>query len=103
MGVDQSVLLLKTGNDISKKDILDDLNSYDGGYTHYWRRSRNSFFGNVDVFSSNNLFAIVNGFDVNENYYRHYNVYAMEGPTTSKLRFRSTTSKLNALNLLLIH
>ncbi|XP_037921191.1 CD109 antigen-like isoform X10 [Hermetia illucens] len=36
LGVDQSVLLLKQGNDLSKNDIFSELRSYEG-YTHYSR------------------------------------------------------------------
>lgn len=75
LGVDQSVLLLKSGNDITKKDVLNDLKEYGSGGSHYFgynRRSMNPFFGSSDVFSSNRLFCIMNGFDVNSNRYEHY-------------------------------
>lgn len=72
LGVDQSVLLLRTGNDITKQDVLNDLQEYGSGGRYYYRgRSSSEFFGSTDVFSNNNLFCLINGFDVSANYYRH--------------------------------
>jgi len=75
LGVDQGVLLLRTGNDITKTDILNNLqdeeHNHYGGY--YQRRSINDFFGSTDVFSSNNIFCIMNGFHVSDgNYFKMY-------------------------------
>lgn len=92
LGVDQSVLLLKTGNDITKKDILDDLKDYGSGrynYGYYRGRSSNNFFGSTGIFSNNNLFCIMNGFNVNDNYY--YPRYS-----TNNLRMRVSAMQTTA-------
>lgn len=76
LGVDQSVLLLRTGNDITKQDILNDLQEYGSGGRYYYRgRSSSEFFGSTDVFSANNLFCLINGFDVNQHYYYPHREY----------------------------
>ena len=64
------MLLLKTGNDITKQDVLNDLREYGSGGRYYYRgRSSSEFFGSTDIFSENNLFCLINGFDVNEIFY----------------------------------
>ncbi|GLG95490.1 uncharacterized protein GBIM_02438 [Gryllus bimaculatus] len=35
LGIDQSVLLLRSGNDITRKDVLEELRSYDSGRSYY--------------------------------------------------------------------
>nr|CAD7195115.1 unnamed protein product [Timema douglasi] len=47
LGIDQSVLLLKSGNDITEEDVIEELHSYDAGdrNTHMFeRRRKRSFF-----------------------------------------------------------
>ncbi|KAK6619003.1 hypothetical protein RUM44_003385 [Polyplax serrata] len=44
LGIDQSVLLLKTGNDITQDDVLQELHSYDSGDHSPYSSYQNSFF-----------------------------------------------------------
>jgi len=67
LGIDQSVLLLKSGNDISKSDLAEDANLYGGSTAAQVERARNagSLFESADVVVlSNNL--IYNGLGFRE-------------------------------------
>lgn len=101
LGVDQSVLLLRTGNDITKQDILNDLQEYGSGGRYYYRgRSSSEFFGSTEVFSVNNLFCVINGFDVNANYYypaREYTVLMSENLISN--RFMSTSKLASSFSV----
>ncbi|KZS15892.1 C3 and PZP alpha-2-macroglobulin domain-containing protein 8 [Daphnia magna] len=72
LGVDQSVLLLKTGNDISRQDVLDEVKSYDstrrpdfaswlpevGGRSFWWPSSATA----GEVFSNSGTVVLTNGY-----------------------------------------
>jgi len=69
LGLDQSILLLKTGNDVTQQDVIKELETYDGGKTHdsgVWYRSRRSLWwpGSVsagEVFQDSGVIIISNG------------------------------------------
>ncbi|RWS07950.1 CD109 antigen-like protein, partial [Dinothrombium tinctorium] len=71
LGLDQSILLLKSGNDITQKDVIDELETYDGGKTNkipqwYGRRKKRSFWwpGSTsagEVFEDSGVVIISNG------------------------------------------
>uniref|UniRef100_A0A0A9WTD5 Alpha-2-macroglobulin n=2 Tax=Lygus hesperus TaxID=30085 RepID=A0A0A9WTD5_LYGHE len=60
MGVDQSAILLKKGNDISREDVENDLRGYDNtwfGNTRTWGRSRRSTIGWLPGYSVRDIFS----------------------------------------------
>lgn len=69
LGVDQSVLLLKTGNDISQEDVLRELDTYDSGKSNEW--SQDSWFWRPifwsgsstagEIFDDSGLLMLTNG------------------------------------------
>ncbi|OQR78344.1 CD109 antigen-like [Tropilaelaps mercedesae] len=73
LGVDQSVLLLRTGNDLSEKQVVQELESYDAGKKakmwppYYRRRRRRSLWypGSYtagDLFKDAGMIVLTNGF-----------------------------------------
>nr|BAK64112.1 thioester-containing protein [Hasarius adansoni] len=69
LGIDQSVLLLKSGNDITQNDVITELETYDGGkkkkYWPYYRRKRSLWWpGSAtahDVFDDSGVVVLSNG------------------------------------------
>ncbi|XP_058061517.1 thioester-containing protein 1 allele R1-like isoform X2 [Anopheles bellator] len=79
LGVDQSVLLLKSGNDITKEDVFSELEKYEERSYGYYRRKR-SFswrpWGDHRDFSSVGAFVLSNANDPPRRYY--HKVYYMQ-------------------------
>ncbi|XP_015930765.2 CD109 antigen isoform X2 [Parasteatoda tepidariorum] len=70
LGIDQSVLLLKSGNDITQNDVITELETYDGGkkryqYGPYYRKKRSLWWpGSAtahDVFDDSGVVVLTNG------------------------------------------
>jgi CD109 antigen len=70
LGLDQSILLLKTGNDLTQADVIKELETYDGGKTSdiptwYQRRKRSLWYpGSVsagEIFQDSGVIIISNG------------------------------------------
>lgn len=57
LGVDQSVLLLKKGNDLDKAEILDELDQYSRNYypPSHWRGKRQFQYPYVDIWDNFNV------------------------------------------------
>ncbi|GBM39099.1 CD109 antigen [Araneus ventricosus] len=71
LGIDQSVLLLKTGNDITKNDVITELETYDGGkkkmrYNPFYRKKRSLWWPGsataYEVFDDSGVVVLTNGF-----------------------------------------
>lgn len=65
LGVDQSVLLLKTGNDISENEVIKEIKSYDNHKNEYFGSSWRSVWHSpriaAQIFSSSGLLIVSNG------------------------------------------
>ncbi|KAG8196513.1 hypothetical protein JTE90_012327 [Oedothorax gibbosus] len=70
LGIDQSVLLLKSGNDITQNDVINELETYDGGrkknrFSHFFRRKRSLWWpGSAtahEVFDDSGVVVLTNG------------------------------------------
>ena len=69
LGIDQSVLLLKSGNDITQNDVITELETYDGGkkkkYWPYYRKKRSLWWpGSAtahEVFDDSGVVVLTNG------------------------------------------
>lgn len=70
LGVDQSVLLLKSGNDITRDEVITELETYDGGkkrrwYNPFYRKKRSSLWAGssttYEVFDDSGVVVLTNG------------------------------------------
>ncbi|XP_054723322.1 CD109 antigen-like [Uloborus diversus] len=69
LGIDQSVLLLKSGNDITHSDVITELETYDGGkkrrYNSFYRKKRSLWWpGSAtahEVFDDSGVVVLTNG------------------------------------------
>ncbi|KAI1285562.1 Antigen -like protein [Halotydeus destructor] len=72
LGLDQSILLLKTGNDITQHDVMNELDMYDGGrrrddfFAPWYRRKRRSLWwpGSIsagEIFQDSGVVLLSNG------------------------------------------
>ncbi|GIY91023.1 CD109 antigen [Caerostris darwini] len=70
LGIDQSVLLLKSGNDITKNDVITELETYDGGkkkfrYNPFYRKKRSLWWPGsataYEVFEDSGVVVLTNG------------------------------------------
>lgn len=70
LGLDQSILLLKTGNDVTQADVIKELESYDGGKSQelpgFWNRRKRSLWwpGSVsagEIFQDSGVIILSNG------------------------------------------
>lgn len=60
LGVDQSVLLLKRGNDIEKSAVVDELNSYNNIDRYNFESKDNAYYSSYTDFWMSNAIIITN-------------------------------------------
>lgn len=89
LGLDQSILLLKTGNDVTQKDVIDDLETYDGGknqndFGNHWFRKKRSLWwpGSIsaaEIFQDSGVVLLSNGLVAQTFQFSKYNRMRMKG------------------------